>query len=409
MARDNQSLVTLTPPTWNQTVSWTSAATSRGTKKIRRMVSAFGIFIAQTNYIKSVTGGSGPPTPAASYTCISPMNLSRRHFFFGSLALPSLAATKPLGEQPNVLLILVDGLPSWILGCYGNREVRTPNIDLLARTGTCFLNHYACAPVADKARATLLTGRTPMQLKDSGEVTLEKLLGGIGYACGTGADGAEALRFLDAQSAAKPFFLTAALAPYASLPDAGAYAQAKLDTFAQEAAAKNAARGKEMLGAPLLANLRRVAAATTALDVEIGALVARIAQKKLLDNTLVILTSPCGSLFGRHGLWASGDASDPVNMYEEAIGTPMVWSWSGHVVPLATRPEMVSAYDLVPTICDITPAQLPERNLCGRSYLALASGRPLPKKQPWRTTVFAQYGGTAMARSDRYKLIARSE
>jgi arylsulfatase A-like enzyme len=337
------------------------------------------------------------------------MNLSRRHFFFGSLALPSLAATKPLGEQPNVLLILVDGLPSWILGCYGNREVRTPNIDLLARTGTRFLNHYACAPVADKARATLRTGRTTMQLKDSGEVTLEKLLGGIGYTCGTGADGAEAFRFLDAQSAPKPFFLTAALAPYPSLPDAGAYAQAKLDTFAQEAAAKNAARGKEMLGAPLLANLRRVAAATTALDLEIGALVAKITQKKLLDNTLIILTSPCGSLFGRHGLWASGDASDPVNMYEEAIATPMVWSWSGHVVPLATRPEMVSAYDLVPTICDITPAQLPERNLCGRSYLALAGGKPLPKKQPWRTTVFAQYGDTAMARSDRYKLIARHE
>jgi arylsulfatase A-like enzyme len=337
------------------------------------------------------------------------MNLSRRHFFFSSLALPSLAATRPLGEQPNVLLILVDGLPSWILGCYGNREVRTPNIDRLAQTGTRFLNHYACAPMADKARAALLTGRTTMQLKDSGEVTLEKLLGGIGYACGTSANGAEAARFLDAQSAAKPFFLTAALAPYLALPDAGPYSQAKLDTFAQEAAAKNAARGKEMLGAPLLANLRRVAAATTALDLEIGALVAKLTQKKLLDSTLIIFTSPCGSLFGRHGLWASGDASDPVNMYQEAVATPMVWSWLGHVVPLATRPEMVSAYDLVPTICDITPAQLPERNLCGRSYLALASGKPLPKKQPWRTTVFAQYGDTAMARSDRYKLVVRSE
>ena len=70
---------------------------------------------------------------------------------------------------------------------------------------------------------------------------------------------------------------------------------------------------------------------------------------------------------------------------------------------------MVSAYDLVPTICDITPAELPDRNLCGRSYLPLASGKPLPKKQPWRTTVFAQYGDTAMARSDRYKLIVRND
>jgi len=113
------------------------------------------------------------------------MNLSRRHFFLGSLALPAFAATRPRGEQPNVLLVLVDALPAWILGCYGNREVRTPNLDRLAQTGTRFLNHYACAPVADKARATLLTGRTTMQLKDTGEVTLEKLLGGIGYAGGS--------------------------------------------------------------------------------------------------------------------------------------------------------------------------------------------------------------------------------
>ena len=96
-------------------------------------------------------------------------------------------------------------------------------------------------------------------------------------------------------------------------------------------------------------------------------------------------------------------------MYEEVVATPMIWSWPGHVVPLATRPEMVSAYDLVPTICDITPADLPARNLCGRSYLALASGKPLPKKQPWRTTVFAQHGDTAMARSDRYKVVLRNE
>jgi arylsulfatase A-like enzyme len=337
------------------------------------------------------------------------MNLSRRHFFLSSLALPAFAANKPLGEKPNVLLILVEGLPSWLLGCYGNQEVRTPNIDRLAQTGTRFLNHFAGAPVAGTARTSLLTGRTPMQLKDGGEVTLEKLLGGIGYACGDTANGAEAEKFLDGQTSAKPFFLTANFAPYATLPDAGSYAQAKLDTLAQEAPAKNAARGKEMLGANLLANLRKVAAATTALDAEIGALVTKLTQKKLLDNTLIVLTAPCGSLFGRHGLWASGDASDPVNMYEEVIATPMVWSWLGHVVPTATRPEMVSALDLVPTICDITPAELPARNLWGRSYLALASGKPLPKKQPWRTTVFAQNGDTAMARNDRYKLIVRND
>ena len=132
-------------------------------------------------------------------------------------------------------------------------------------------------------------------------------------------------------------------------------------------------------------------------------------QKKLLDNTLVIFTSPTRIAVRAARTVGPGDASDPLNMYEEVVATPMMWSWRGHVVPLATRPEMVSAYDLVPTICDITPAELPKRNLCGRSYLTLATGKPLPKKQPWRTTVFAQHGDTAMARSDRYKLIVRNE
>ena len=338
------------------------------------------------------------------------MHLTRRHFFFGSLALPAFAATKAAGERPNILLVLVDSLPAWLLPAYGNSEVRTPNLDLLAKTGTRFINHYACSPAADAARSALLTGRTPMQLKESGEVTLEKLLADAGYVCGNTSGGAPALQFVDQQAVGKPFFLIANFAPFSTLPaDAGQYSQAKLETFAQVEPAKNAARGKEMLGANLLANLRKVAAATTAFDAELGALVARLNQKKLTGETMIVFTSTTGALFGRHGLWGAGDASRPVNFYEEVVATPMIWSWPGRVPPLASRPEMVSAYDFVPTICDITPAELPARNLCGRSYLAVVTGKPLPKKQPWRTTVFAQYREGSMARSDRYKLVIRDE
>src|SRR5271157_2837106 len=125
------------------------------------------------------------------------MPLSRRHFFFGSLALPALAAGKPAVGRPNILLILVDYLPSWILGCYGNNEVRTPNLDRLAQTGMRFLNHFACVPAPAPGRATLLTGRTPMQLGEvdagaPGEVPLSQVLAGVGYACAT-ADSAAAV------------------------------------------------------------------------------------------------------------------------------------------------------------------------------------------------------------------------
>jgi arylsulfatase A-like enzyme len=346
------------------------------------------------------------------------MSLSRRHFFFGSLALPALAATKAPAERPHILLILADRLPSWILGCYGNNEVRTPNLDRLAQTGLRFLNHFACAPAPVPGRATLLTGRTPMQLGDAdaaspGDFPLSKVLEAAGYTCAA-ADSAAAAKSLDQQTAGKPFFLTVDCAnlrpPYDGVPRKyrDLYAQVKFATFSQEAPAKNAARDKEMLS-DLALNQRLAAAAVTALDDDVAALLSRLSEKRLLDQTLIIFTATCGSLLGRHGLWDSAQASDPANMYEEVVSTPLVWSWQGRVPPQLTRPELVSAYDLLPTLCELIGADLPARNLCGRSYLPLATGKPLPKKQPWRTTVFGHYQNTDMAREKRYKLVLRDQ
>ena len=82
----------------------------------------------------------------------------------------------------------------------------------------------------------------------------------------------------------------------------------------------------------------------------------------------------------------------------------------GHVPPTNTRPELVSAYDLLPTLCEVAGAPLPQgRNLCGRSYLPLALNQKLPKKEPWRNLVFGQYRNTEMARDNRYKLVMRDE
>ena len=331
------------------------------------------------------------------------MTLSRRDLLWSSLALPVFAA-KPAGEQPNIVLLLADGVGAWMLPCYGNKEIQVPQIDRLAATGTRFLNHYAAAPVPAAGRTALLTGRF------SGDATLDKFLPAAGYACQTVTGGAAAVKFIETQSSDKPFCLVAGFAPYQSTPDAkylAPYAKATFDTFAQEPPAKNAARNRERMGPALLENLRKAAAATTALDDEIGAISAALAQKRIAEHTLIIFTAPSGSLFGAHGLWGDGEASDPINMYDEVVNTPMIWSWPGRVPPMALRPEMISALDLVPTLCVLTGADLPARDLTGRSYMSLASGQPLPKKHPWKTTVVARYGNTAMARVDRYKLIVR--
>ena len=96
-------------------------------------------------------------------------------------------------------------------------------------------------------------------------------------------------------------------------------------------------------------------------------------------------------------------------MYDEVMKTPMFWSWPGHVPALATQVELVSAYDLLPTISDLLGIDAPAANLCGRSYKYMATGKRLPKKQSWRTTLFGHYKNAEMSRAERYKLILRND
>ena len=45
-------------------------------------------------------------------------------------------------KRPNIILFLADQLRFDALGCYGNNEIHTPNIDSLALNGSTFDNHF---------------------------------------------------------------------------------------------------------------------------------------------------------------------------------------------------------------------------------------------------------------------------
>src|ERR1700688_2786861 len=64
-------------------------------------------------------------------------------------------------RKPNFLLFIADQLRADHLGCYGNRVVRTPNIDQVARAGFVADNFYVASPICMPNRASLLTGRMP--------------------------------------------------------------------------------------------------------------------------------------------------------------------------------------------------------------------------------------------------------
>jgi len=163
-----------------------------------------------------------------------------------------------------------------------------------------------------------------------------------------------------------------------------------------------------MLG-DIVGNIRKCAAALTAIDDQIPPLMKRLNERGLRDDTLIVLTGASGNLLGRHGLWGSGHASNPVNMYEESTATPMIWNWRGRSPVEAARPELVGSCDFLPTICEAVGAPVPQRNLPGRSYLTAVLGQQFPRSQPWRNLVFSELRNTLMARNNRYKLVLRNQ
>ena len=62
-------------------------------------------------------------------------------------------------ERPNILWVTSEDNSHHWLGCYGNDQVSTPNIDQLAADGVRYEFAYSNAPVCAVARSTLITGR----------------------------------------------------------------------------------------------------------------------------------------------------------------------------------------------------------------------------------------------------------
>ncbi len=71
------------------------------------------------------------------------------------------AVSSPAAPRPNILLLFLDNVGYGDLGCYGNRDVKTPNIDRLATDGVRCTDFYIGSPSCSPSRGALLTGRHP--------------------------------------------------------------------------------------------------------------------------------------------------------------------------------------------------------------------------------------------------------
>jgi len=111
----------------------------------------------------------------------------------------TVEAAEAIRKKPNIILIMADDLGYKELGSYGQKLIKTPFIDQLAKDGMRFTRGYAGNAVCAPSRCVLLTGRHPGhawvrnngEVKPEGqrpipasEVTIAELLGKHGYACG---------------------------------------------------------------------------------------------------------------------------------------------------------------------------------------------------------------------------------
>ena len=120
--------------------------------------------------------------------------MNRRSFLSSSLAAGAAAAQPRPARKPNIIWFMADDLGWGDAGCYGQKWIRTPNIDRLAAEGMRFTDGYAGCTVCAPSRSVLMTGlhggHTPVRSNPGGvpllpeERTVADLLQGAGYRTG---------------------------------------------------------------------------------------------------------------------------------------------------------------------------------------------------------------------------------
>ncbi len=328
-------------------------------------------------------------------------------FLFAWMAAPgpaSAASGQPRNSRPSLVLFTIDTLRADHLGCYGYRNIRTPNIDALAREGARFERAFTTVPVTLPSHAALLTGTYPMyngmhdfsgNKLNASQPTLASILKENGYATGAVLGSAvldsrfglnsgfdfyydhfefnrlseanldemerpgnqvvdEALRWLD-QNRTRPFFLWVHLydphAPYTPPPPYDA--QYKEHPYDGEIAFA---------------------------DAQTGRVLQYLKDHKLYRNTMVVLAGDHGEGLGEHGEKTHG-----FFLYHSTLHVPLIVKLPGAPAKGRVVAARVSLVDVLPTILAELRLEAP-KSVQGRSLAALVEG----KRDPAASDIYAE-------------------
>ena len=147
-------------------------------------------------------------------------------------------------------------------------------------------------------------------------------------------------------------------------------------------------------------------ASITAMDANIGRLVDWLEEHGLRENTLIVFSADNGMNMGHHGIWGKGNGTYPPNMFDTATKVPTLMSWPGHVPEGEINTDLLSHYDLMPTLLDYAGLDGYESDdLPGRSFARILKGGAMRANRP--VVVLDEYGPTRMIRNISMKYVHR--
>jgi arylsulfatase A len=350
------------------------------------------------------------------------------------LSVAIIAAAAP--TKPNILLVLCDDLGYGDLACFGDKTLRTPNLDRFATEGmkltSCYAAHGNCSP----SRTALMTGRTPTRVgvrnwipEESpvhvprGEISVATLLKRAGYTtCHSGKwhmngqfnqptqpqpndHGFE--HWFSTQNNALPCHRN----PNNFVRDSKEVG--KLEGYSAHLVVDEALR---WLGArdqakpfflyvcfhephePIATDPKYTKlypsddpsysahhGNITQMDDAFGRLMRALDKRGLRGNTFVFFTSDNGpAITPMHPHGSVGPLRDKKgSLHEGGIRVPGIVRWPGKTKPGSVSDEPVCGVDFLPTACALAGIKPPrDRKLDGASFLPVLNGKPVARSTP---------------------------
>jgi arylsulfatase A-like enzyme len=341
-----------------------------------------------------------------------------------SLLLFLSVCTLAAAERPNIIYILSDDLAQGDVGAYGQKLIRTPNLDRMAAEGTRFTQAYCGTTVCAPSRTSLMTGlhsghspiRANREVQPEGQkplpaetLTVAQVLKGAGYATGcvgkwgmgmfdtTGSPlkkGFDRFFGYNCQRHAHSYFPTYLYDQDRRIALEGNDGKKAGATYAQNLIQKEAERfirdhkdgpfflyyaitlphGRheidsvgEYADRPWTDQQKAYAAQVSRLDADVGRLLALLRELGLDERTLVMTSGDNGSSFAPNSEFgklfqqaSNGMRGYKRELYEGGLRQAALARWPGQVPAGRVSHAPWAFWDFLPTAAELAGAKLPE-------------------------------------------------